>query len=35
MTRLLLFTNEYPYRTGDVVFVEKEIRELATPSTTS
>lgn len=29
MTRLLLFTNEYPYRTGDVVFVEKEIRELA------
>lgn len=29
MTRLLLFTNEYPYRTGDVVFVEKEIRDLA------
>ncbi|MGM7697400.1 glycosyltransferase [Microbacterium sp. A84] len=29
MTRLLLFTNEYPYRTGDVVFVEKEIEALA------
>ncbi|WP_404475516.1 glycosyltransferase [Microbacterium aerolatum] len=29
MSRLLLFTNDYPYRTGDVVFVEKEIRALA------
>lgn len=29
MTRLLLFTNEYPYATGDAVFVEKEIRDLA------
>lgn len=29
MTRLLLFTNEYPYRTGDAVFVEKEIGALA------
>lgn len=29
MTRLLLFTNDYPYRTGDVVFVEKEIEALA------
>lgn len=29
MSRLLLFTNEYPYRTGDVVFVEKEIHDLA------
>lgn len=29
MTRLLLFTNEYPYRTGDAVFVEKEIEALA------
>lgn len=28
MTRLLLFTNDYPYNTGDVVFVEKEIDEL-------
>lgn len=28
MTRLLLFTNDYPYRTGDVVFVEKEIDAL-------
>lgn len=28
MTRLLLFTNDYPYRTGDVVFVEKEIPPL-------
>jgi len=28
MTRLLLFTNDYPYRTGDVVFVEKEIEAL-------
>lgn len=28
MSRLLLFTNEYPYRTGDVVFVEKEIPAL-------
>src|SRR5690606_9249596 len=26
---LLLFTNDYPYRTGDVVFVEKEIEALA------
>ena len=25
MSRLLLFTNDYPYRTGDTVFVEKEI----------
>ncbi|QNA92278.1 hypothetical protein [Microbacterium sp. Se63.02b] len=29
MSRLLLFTNDYPYRTGDVVFVEKEIEALA------
>lgn len=29
MSRLLLFTNDYPYRTGDVVFVEKEIHALA------
>lgn len=29
MTRLLLFTNEYPFRTGDAVFVEKEIDALA------
>lgn len=29
MTRLLLFTNDYPYRTGDVVFVEKEVKALA------
>lgn len=29
MSRLLLFTNDYPYRTGDVVFVEKEIGALA------
>ncbi|MHC9043394.1 glycosyltransferase [Microbacterium saperdae] len=29
MSRLLLFTNDYPYRTGDVVFVEKEIDALA------
>jgi len=29
MTRLLLFTNEYPYRTGDVVFVSNEIEALA------
>lgn len=29
MTRLLLFTNDYPYRTGDAVFVEKEIDALA------
>lgn len=28
MTRLLLFTNDYPYRTGDSVFVEKEIGAL-------
>ena len=28
MSRLLLFTNEYPFRTGDVVFVEKEIDAL-------
>lgn len=28
VTRLLLFTNDYPYRTGDVVFVEKEIPAL-------
>ncbi|MDR2999460.1 MAG: hypothetical protein LBU78_15200, partial [Microbacterium sp.] len=28
MTRLLLFTNEYPFRTGDVVFVEKELPAL-------
>ncbi|MBD8022240.1 glycosyltransferase [Microbacterium gallinarum] len=29
MTRLLLFTNDYPYATGDAVFVDKEIRYLA------
>lgn len=29
MTRLLLFTNDYPYATGDAVFVEKEIGDLA------
>lgn len=29
MSRLLLFTNDYPYRTGDAVFVEKEIPALA------
>ncbi|MCK3770207.1 glycosyltransferase [Microbacterium aerolatum] len=29
MSRLLLFTNEYPYRTGDVVFVQNEIDALA------
>lgn len=29
MTRLLLFTNDYPYATGDAVFVEKEIHDLA------
>ncbi|WP_448711309.1 glycosyltransferase [Microbacterium profundi] len=29
MSRLLLFTNDYPYRTGDVVFVQKEIDALA------
>lgn len=29
MSRLLLFTNDYPYRTGDVVFVEKEIEALS------
>ncbi|WP_417503567.1 glycosyltransferase [Microbacterium sp.] len=29
MSRLLLFTNDYPYRTGDAVFVEKEIEALA------
>jgi len=29
MSRLLLFTNDYPYRTGDTVFVEKEIEALA------
>jgi colanic acid/amylovoran biosynthesis glycosyltransferase len=29
MSRLLLFTNDYPYATGDTVFVEKEIRSLA------
>lgn len=29
MTRLLLFTNDYPYRTGDAVFVEKEIAALS------
>ena len=29
MTRLLLFTNDYPYATGDAVFVDKEIRDLA------
>lgn len=28
MSRLLLFTNDYPYRTGDAVFVEKEIGAL-------
>lgn len=29
MTRLLLFTNDYPYATGDAVFVRKEIDDLA------
>jgi colanic acid/amylovoran biosynthesis glycosyltransferase len=29
MTRLLLFTNDYPYASGDAVFVAKEIDELA------
>lgn len=29
MSRLLLFTNDYPYATGDTVFVEKEISSLA------
>lgn len=29
MSRLLLFTNEYPYATGDVVFVRNEIEALA------
>jgi colanic acid/amylovoran biosynthesis glycosyltransferase len=29
MTTLLLFTNDYPYARGDVVFVEKEIGDLA------
>lgn len=29
MSRLLLFTNDYPYRTGDVAFVDKEINALA------
>lgn len=29
MTRLLLFTNDYPYATGDAVFVGKEIDALA------
>jgi glycosyltransferase involved in cell wall biosynthesis len=29
VTRLLLFTNEYPYATGDHVFVESEIQALA------
>lgn len=29
VTRLLLFTNDYPYRSGDAVFVEKEIAQLA------
>lgn len=29
MTRLVLFTNDYPYATGDVVFVDKEIDALA------
>ncbi|WP_315105858.1 glycosyltransferase [uncultured Microbacterium sp.] len=29
MSRLILFTNDYPYRAGDVVFVEKEIEALA------
>lgn len=28
MSRLLLFTNDYPYRTGDAVFVQKEIDAL-------
>ena len=28
MSRLLLFTNDYPYRSGDAVFVEKEIDAL-------
>ncbi|GAA1926587.1 glycosyltransferase [Microbacterium aoyamense] len=28
-SRLLLFTNDYPYASGDAVFVEKEIRDLA------
>lgn len=29
MTRLLLFTNDYPYATGDASFVTKEIGDLA------
>ena len=29
MTRLLLFTNDYPYGSGDSVFVQKEIPALA------
>ncbi len=29
VSRLLLFTNDYPYRTGDAAFVEKEIDALA------
>ncbi|MBB4139769.1 glycosyltransferase [Microbacterium invictum] len=29
MTRLLLFTNDYPYSTGDASFVTKEIDDLA------
>jgi len=29
MSRLLLFTNDFPYRTGDAVFVGKEIDALA------
>lgn len=29
MPRLLLFTNDYPYATGDAVFVTKEIDDLA------
>lgn len=29
MTRLLIFTNEYPFDGGDSVFVEKEIKALA------
>ncbi|WJL95092.1 glycosyltransferase [Microbacterium sp. ET2] len=29
MTRLLLFTNDYPYATGDAVFVRNEIDDLA------
>lgn len=29
MSRLLLFTNDYPYRTGDAVFVRSEIDALA------